>query len=182
MTFDGNLETLDYLKMSLAMNGFSDHVKVVEALVSNVTNVQFDGWNVKSNSGASASPGYVTTRSVKLDDVVREPVLYAKIDVEGWEPAVFASARKLFQREPPLYLFFEMTYYLEKWKHEYLEVFMMLTAAGYKCESSVLQKIFDMPTTKEAFDAMLKGYSFACDPTKINFCQDEFSCVLSSAS
>ncbi|GIL71153.1 hypothetical protein Vretifemale_1767 [Volvox reticuliferus] len=178
MAFDGNLEALDYLKMSIIINDFSDRVNVMEALVSNVTEIEFNGWNVKADSGANSSPAFVTTRSVKLDDVIHEPVLYAKVDVEGWEPAVFASAKEMFQKEPPLYIFFEMTYYLEKWKHEYLEVFMMLAAAGYMCESHVLEKMFTMPTTNEAFDAMLKEYSFICDPTKTHFCQDEFSCIL----
>ncbi|GIL88483.1 hypothetical protein Vretimale_15326 [Volvox reticuliferus] len=183
MAFDGNLEALAYMKISLAMNGFSDRVKIVEALVSNVTDVQFDGFyaNLKNNTSSQTSPAYVTTRSVQLDDLVHQQALYAKIDVEAWEPAVFASAKKMFRERPPLYLFFEMTYWQDTWRYGYIEIFTMLKDAGYTCDSSILQRVITMPTTKNDFDAMLKSYDFICDRTRLPFCQDEFICILPSA-
>ena len=39
----------------------------------------FPGWNVAKSNASTAG-----IESVALDDVVKEPVLYAKIDVEGW--------------------------------------------------------------------------------------------------
>jgi hypothetical protein len=42
-----------------------------------------------------------------IDDVVDEEVILMKVDVEGYEPHVFNSARRLFQRGMVQYVIFE---------------------------------------------------------------------------
>ncbi|EFJ51700.1 hypothetical protein VOLCADRAFT_87414 [Volvox carteri f. nagariensis] len=194
--FDGNKEVLAYLNMSIALNDFSNRVRVFEGIVSKAADVQFDGWRArpKNVSNAPPVPLHAATKAVVLDDVVRQPVLYVKasnchhfaigllVDVGGWEPAAFLSGRRIFTKESPLYVFFEMTYYhLGTWKYEYLEVMQMLKAAGYMCKSSILQTVITLPETKSQFDDLLRDYSSHCDPTKVLYCQDEFLCVHPSA-
>ncbi|GLC73340.1 hypothetical protein PLESTF_001365000 [Pleodorina starrii] len=189
MAFDGNLEALTYLRMSAALNGFSHRITAVEALVSNVTDVSYDGWSAyRQEEGDGPRPGdsgqaagtsaFTTTKVVRLDDVVREPVLYAKIDVEGWEASAFSSAVRLLTEAPPRYVFFELSYYMDKvWRYDYMEVTKILNRAGYVCESESLHRPIPLPETREEFDSLIKGYSGVCNTWKRQLCQDEVLCI-----
>ncbi|EFJ51696.1 hypothetical protein VOLCADRAFT_87399 [Volvox carteri f. nagariensis] len=78
--FDANKEVLVYLNMSLALNGFSSSVRVFEGIVLDTLDVNFDGWNARPEGDPDASnvPSHVATQAVKLDEIVRQPVLYVK--------------------------------------------------------------------------------------------------------
>ncbi|PNW78234.1 hypothetical protein CHLRE_09g386756v5 [Chlamydomonas reinhardtii] len=183
--FDGSLVSLGYLHMSVALNQFQDRVQIFPALVSNTSVVTFDGWNV--NAKGTTSPPGVTTDVIRIDDVAKEPVLYAKVDVEGWEPSAFATAHRLFTnpRTAPWYLFFELTYYLHEVRTSNWEVFSLLAATGYKCASRGLKVMLDqLPKSEDEFLQYIEKYTACTDQVRTNnkYCQDELFCVHNAAA
>ncbi len=192
MAFDGSVEATTYVKITSHLNGWQNRMHIYSALVSNDTNVSFNGWNVKSGGSPAATPATssgqdspFTTASVRLDDVVKEPVVFMKVDVEGWEPSVFESAAQLIAQTPPPYVFFEITYYLlGEWKTQYTQTLQYLHLHNYRCAQMHSRK--SIPSLKKMDDAAAWFESLQtsklCDPTKIHFCQEEIFCVHSTAT
>ncbi|HYO81302.1 MAG TPA: FkbM family methyltransferase [Bryobacteraceae bacterium] len=101
VAFEPVPENAEFLRANLRVNRI-ENVEVVEAAVSDVAGVL-----PLSNNGpySMVAPGSnLHCRSVTLDEYVREPVAFIKIDVEGYEPNVFAGARRVFAEHRPLVL------------------------------------------------------------------------------
>ncbi len=194
MAFDGSVEATTYISITTQLNGWGARVQVYSSLVSNDTNVSFNGWNVQSGSTAPAnatpatSSGQdtpFTTASVRLDDVVKMPVLFMKVDVEGWEPSVFESAAQLIAQTPPPYVFFEITFYLNhEWRPQYIQTLHYLHKHGYRCalthERKPVPKLTTEPEAAAWFET-LKASPF-CDTKTRHFCQEEVFCVYHTTS
>jgi hypothetical protein len=165
--------------MTSLLNNWSKRVHIHVGLVSNQTNVAFNGWSV-STSEAQKSTGTqaYTSKSYRLDDVVADPVLFAKIDVEGWEPSVFESATKLIAERPPRYITFEITYYLFKeWNIKYIDTVAHLYQHGYRCAQ--LNKHVALPSISSRADAerWFEGLKPDCNTDKVKYCQDDVYCL-----
>lgn len=187
MAFDGSLESTTYVKITSQLNGWGKRMHVQAALVSNETGVTFDGWNVQrsSTSSASSSSDAFTAASVRLDDVVKDPVVFMKVDVEGWEPSVFDSAAQLIAQHPPPYIFFEITYYLDKqYRPQYIKTLHSLYIHGYKCaqidDPKAIPSLLNEDDAKAWFETLCT--SPTCDTTKTTFCQEDIFCVHKAAT
>jgi FkbM family methyltransferase len=182
MAFDGSLEATTYVKMTSQLNGWGKRMSINAALVSNDTRVTFNGWTVKpSNTDAASSRNDAfTASSVRLDDVVKEPIVFMKVDVEGWEPSVFDSAAQLIAETPPPYVYFEITYYLlGEWKTQYIQTLNFLHLHGYRCaqlhDRKRIPNLKEVEDAKAWFEALQS--SPICDSTKRHFCQEEIFCL-----
>jgi FkbM family methyltransferase len=90
MAFDGNLEALQYLKMTKKLNGWSEsQMRIVPALLSNTAHTTFDGWSVfnvmndEASEGSQSKSGWFTTTTTTLNNMVTEQPIFLKVDVEG---------------------------------------------------------------------------------------------------
>lgn len=130
VAFEGAPLIADVVRISRDMNGFGDRLTIVNRIVSDERNVGWNGWNavaasdvaqfessaiskVKANAKRDGSPMKLVEDggAVAIADVVREDVLYLKMDVEGHEPSAFRSAKRVFETHTISYLLFEVTYY-----------------------------------------------------------------------
>lgn len=135
--FDGNLEALTYLDLSVRLNSFDALVSTFPALVSSEPSVEYNGWAVGDKSHDIIRlklPGAVTTRTISLDAVVTESIPFLKVDVEGWEPSVFKSAKGLIQGRKIKYIYLEVTYKdNNKWNEDYVQTMLLLGTSDYIC-------------------------------------------------
>jgi len=182
----------DFLALSVSLNGFEPLVHIVPKIATNEEEVSFDGWSasattsterlemskMKSQDVRKQVTSYEGQRIVKLDDLVKEDVLYLKVDVEGHEPNVLASASKLFHQHVVKYVLFEMTYYLNGWKdEEYLQVLEGLLDQQYKLFHMEMVRPLQephrvLPVTKAGISQWMNNIkSSECDTTIRHFCQ-----------
>lgn len=182
----------EFLELSKTINGFSTRMKIVPKIVSNEAAVSFDGWSASPVNGKGTAKVNEMTATgiqdqaaihqanslIRLDDLVQEDVLYLKIDVEGHEPSVFASASDLFVHHVVKYVLFEMTYYLHGWKDlEYLKVLELLLDQKFKLFHLEAVRPLEepgrtLPSTKDGANEWLQMIkSKECDPSVRHFCQ-----------
>lgn len=196
MAFDGNYEAVTYVRMTAALNGWSGRVEARAALVTNDSSVVFDGWevvrpgsNVTSRTNASDSLATAARMpSIRLDDVLSEPAVFMKIDVEGWEVSVFESAMKYIAATPPRYIFFETTHYLKgEWITTYAKVLLFISQNGYRCaqtrDPKRIPNLASEAAAAEWFNTL--KLSPICDTANMGGrwrCQEEIFCVHSSTS
>lgn len=158
------------------MNGFQDRVKIVPALVSALGDVSYDGWNVQEGKGKKPMNFTYTKETVSLDSFVNRPVLYMKVDVEGWEPSVFASAKKTFRQFRPRFMYFEVTYHLYGWRYDYIQLAVFLGGHGYVCFHP---GYFPGPVAISSEAVARKWFSILqsrCNQTLVHYCQVEAYC------
>jgi len=115
---------------------------------------------------------------VSLDDVVREDVLYLKVDVEGFEPSVFKSAHQLLEKYRVHYILFEMTHYLYKWndKGYFDDVLTKLAFHGYKIfDIEAVDPAKDpegfIPNEAKGMRKWLEQLKLKCPTETIHYCQ-----------
>uniref|UniRef100_A0A7S3UEI5 Methyltransferase FkbM domain-containing protein n=1 Tax=Picocystis salinarum TaxID=88271 RepID=A0A7S3UEI5_9CHLO len=182
----------DFLALSVSLNGFEPLVHIVPKIATNEEEVSFDGWSasattsterlemskMKSQDVRKQVTSYDGQRLVKLDDLIKEDVLYLKVDVEGHEPNVLASASKLFHQHVVKYVLFEMTYYLNGWKdEEYLRVLEGLLDQQYKLfHIETVRPLQEphktLPVAKVGISQWMENIkSSECDTANRHFCQ-----------
>jgi len=131
VAFEGAPLIADVLTISRNINDFNDRLTIINRIVSHERKVGWNGWNavaasdvaqfdsssiskVKSNAKRDGSPMRLVEEggAVAISDIVDSDVLYLKMDVEGHEPSVFESARRVFDHHVVSYILFEVTYYV----------------------------------------------------------------------
>ena len=137
------------LNTSAIANGFERRLTVIQKLVTgDAEGVRFNGWNAVvagEDLTTNGTPNInlakkemakmedMSGRTVSIDQLVDEDVLYLKLDVEGHEGSAFRSATRLFQTRKVHYIFFEATFYHHGWRADaYIPIFNMLTSKGYR--------------------------------------------------
>lgn len=93
---------------SVALNGFGSYCKVMNVAVSDSKNVSLQS-SKEGQTFYDASGG--ETSAIALDDILieNEKVLLLKIDVEGMEGRVLASAKRLFAEGRIMHVIIEYT-------------------------------------------------------------------------
>ena len=106
------------VNLSVAANGFASRVTLHNAVATNERNVVFNGWEVAHDTASTyqtkgkkrswASP----QGSVRLDDVLPpgQPIVYLKIDTQGHEGPVLASAQRVLLSGLVRFIFLEVTF------------------------------------------------------------------------
>jgi FkbM family methyltransferase len=84
------------------------HYTFHDRVVSSVSgqHVPFDTWNVAESAKKQVKD---TIESIRVDDVVREDVLYLKMDIEGHEPEGFRGLSELLRRHQVDFILWEHT-------------------------------------------------------------------------
>ena len=99
-----------YALMTAMLSGHEKHFKLHKLAASDKTGekIRFDDWSFVSSEKVKKSDDSLSTvTTIRVDDVVREDVLYLKVDVEGNEPAVFQGLRKLLESKVVLVILWE---------------------------------------------------------------------------
>jgi FkbM family methyltransferase len=98
-----------YFNKTLEINNFNNKVIHLEKFVSTKKNCIFDGWTGNENLLSKNTYEHTIVDSIMLDDICDDCV-FLKIDVEGNEPDVIKSAKKLLSNDKIKYIMFEITY------------------------------------------------------------------------
>jgi hypothetical protein len=126
--------------------------------------------------------------AVAIDEVVKEDVLYMKVDVEGFEPSVFASAQNLIKDYTVRYILFEMTYYLYKWTDaDYLMILESLDGYGYRlyhieANHPIKNPQQTLPRGGSRLKAWFDKLKATCDTHATHFCQANIFAVHAQAT
>lgn len=113
---------------------------------------------------------------VVIDEVVKEDVLYMKVDVEGFELSVFVFVQNLIKDYIVCYIFFEMIYYLYKWIDvDYLMILEFFDGYGYclyYIEVNYLIKNFQQMFLRGGFclKVWFDKFKVICDIYVMYFC------------
>jgi FkbM family methyltransferase len=94
-----------YLVKNIELNGFKDIVEPIHAGAHD-KNEDFDGKVNNFHKGK--------IKGVKLDDIIKEPVDFIKIDVDGNEPNVLKGMEEMIKRSPNMKMIIE-------WYPEYMK-------------------------------------------------------------
>jgi FkbM family methyltransferase len=99
-----------YLNKSIELNNYDkDKLTYYECFASdNKDPVLFDGWS--GYEGIIDKNKSVSVSTVSIDNICDNEILLIKIDVEGAEPNVFRSMKKLIENKKIKYIIFELTY------------------------------------------------------------------------
>lgn len=171
LAVDANEVYLRFLRVSVALNRMDDKVQILHGILSASRQVAFDGWYVNS----ATSKEIPLTPVYALDDLVTEPPLYLKVDVEGWEPSVFNSSFKMLQKLPPMYVFFEITFYENsRYQAQYKDMISGLIHLKYTCKSRVLFVDEAAMRVSTWYEDYAKSQHW-CKADAVR-CQDEFFC------
>lgn len=194
-----------FIELSAALNGFRDRLQVFNKIVSNTKNVIFNGWNAASSDmsfvanaeehnkekaglAQSSMKQASADDAVAIDEVVKEDVLCMKVDVEGFEPSVFASAQNLIKDYTVRYILFEMTYYLYKWTDaDYLMILESLDGYGYRlyhieANHPIKNPQQTLPRGGSRLKAWFDKLKATCDTHATHFCQANIFAVHAQAT
>jgi FkbM family methyltransferase len=122
-----------YFNKTIEINNFSkDNILHLECFVSiKQEKCSFDGWTGNDKLLLTSISPTVMVDTVSLDSICDE-CLFLKIDVEGNEPDVIKSARRLLENEKINYIMFEITYIINnKVDNENIEMLNMLKKYGF---------------------------------------------------
>ena len=141
MAVEGARDVINFLRLSLHLNQWEGRARLYDRLASDKKTVHFNGWSANEHALAadgstSHSTGiYASSEGVALDDIIEGRAVYVKIDVEGYEGAVFAGAQNLFRHRRALNVLFEFSpvFSARDNKAPYRPVFHMLLGSGYSC-------------------------------------------------
>ena len=109
VAFEPLPRNIAYIQKHVAINKLGDHIKVVEAAVSDRNGTAFFDLSSSTSKGHIAGEGELEVRTVSLDELVESGEIptpdVMKVDVEGAEADVLQGARKILSsRHPVLYL------------------------------------------------------------------------------
>ena len=99
-----------YALVTAMLSGYEKRFTLHKLAASDKTGekIPFDDWSfVTSESIKKSGDTLSSVTTIRVDDVVREDVLYLKVDVEGNEPAVFRGLRKLLETKVVLVILWE---------------------------------------------------------------------------
>ena len=99
-----------YALVTAMLSGYEKHFTLHKLAASNKTGekIPFNDWSfVASEKIHKSGDTLPTVTTIRVDDVVREDVLYLKVDVGGNEPAVFQGLRKLLNSNVVLVILWE---------------------------------------------------------------------------
>lgn len=202
--FEPVIDHVYFIELSAALNGFHDRIQVFNKIVSNMKNVAFNGWVASSSDASFAMNADQQNKekaeqeqssmktvskgaTVAVDEVVKEDVLYMKVDVEGFEPSVFASAQHLLRHHTVRYILFEMTYYFYKWTDaDYLKILELLDGYGYRlyhieAVHPIKNPQGTLPQGEIGLKRWFDGLKATCDVQSIHYCQANIFAVHSQA-
>jgi FkbM family methyltransferase len=130
ISFEPNTVHTPYFMETLKLNNFGADISHHELFVSSSSNeVMFDGWT--SYKGICDVSKTYSVKTVSLDSVCSE-CLFLKVDVEGFEPDVFKSAKNLLSNAKVPYIMFEITYIIsDKLDTEQVNMLYSLEEYGY---------------------------------------------------
>ena len=129
---------MNFIRLSLHLNQWEERAILYAKVASDKDKlVLFNGWSANEHAlAARGSTGiYASSEGVALDDIIYGPAVYVKIDVEGYEGAVFAGAHNLIRHRRALNILFEFSAAIATVdnKASYMPVFHMLLGSGYSC-------------------------------------------------
>ena len=173
--FDPNDEVIKHLRRSLVMNWVHDRVKVFECAVGEkeetvtlrYSKLRLGDGNLGLDEGSTfersvAEVGNVIekpTNVVKLDDVFRHAmeIKILKIDAEGFEHAVLAGARRLFQQKSINYLMIEVLAEVASRKHQLnVRAIGEVVSCGYRvCRLDNDGNLVRLASLREALSGLL---------------------------
>ena len=117
--FEPTLAHEPYLSTSAALSKNPSRFTLHQKLVSDTTgqSLPFDTWNLADSRRKGVQ---TTVESVRVDDIIDEPVLYLKMDIEGHEPAGFRGLQRLLRRHQVDFILWEHSprYYSHEEKSE----------------------------------------------------------------
>jgi len=150
-----------YLEKSIETNNFDKNkLKYYENFASNVKeDILFDGWSGNKNLMIYNEKNLVKT--IALDDICYDKdILILKIDVEGAEPSVFMSAKKLILDKKIKYIIFELTYIIKhKLQYDQINILPYLASNGYELFEIVSNKLLHIKNIKQHINYLINEYT-----------------------
>jgi len=149
-----------YIDKSIEINNFDlNKFKYFENFASDYDKeILFDGW-----SGLDIMMDYNDKYYVKpiaIDNICDKDILLLKIDVEGGEPSVFRSAKKLINNKKIKYIIFELTYIIKNnLIQEQLDILPYLKFNNYNLFEIVENKLVHIPNIKNRLNYWIKEYN-----------------------
>jgi len=150
-----------YIESSIELNNFDkSKFTYYENFASNKkTNIVFDGWS--GNSGMMNYNEQHIVTPISVDDICNNKnILLMKIDVEGAEPEVFESSKKMIENNKIDYIIFELTYIIKNSLiKEQLDILPFLKFSGYDLYEIVKEEIiFFSDNIKKKVNYWIKEY------------------------
>lgn len=151
-----------YIEKSIEMNNFDkSKFTYYENFASNKkTDIVFDGWS--GTEGLMTNNQKYIVSPISIDDICENKnILLMKIDVEGAEPEVFESCKKMIENNKIDYIIFELTYIIKNLViREQIDILPFLKLNGYDLYEILENKlVFFSDNIKSRVNYWIKEYN-----------------------